>query len=72
MDDVRAHGFWKQGTNTIFDARIFNLGTNSDLRTMPKNTLVKSEKENKDKYLHFCLESRHNFNPLVFSDNGIP
>ena len=30
--DVIAHGFWKQGTNTMFDIRIVNLDAGSYLR----------------------------------------
>ena len=33
--DVSAHGFWKRGTNTMFDIRIVNLNAGSYLRMTP-------------------------------------
>ena len=45
--DVSAHGFWKWGTTTMFDVRIFNLDAGSYLRMMPEKAFAKAEKEKK-------------------------
>ena len=41
---VSAHGFWKQGTNTMFDIKIINLNIGSYLCTTPQKSLEKAEK----------------------------
>ena len=63
--DVSAHGFWKRGTNTMFDIRIVNLDAGSYLRMTPEKALAKEEKEKKDLYLQACLERRRTFTPMV-------
>ena len=63
--DVSAHGFWKQGTTTMFDIRIVKIDAGSYLRMTPENDLAKAEKEKKDSYLQACLERRRNFTPMV-------
>ena len=70
--DVSAHGFWKQGTTTIFEIRTVNLNAGSYLRMMPEKAIVNTDKEKKDLYLQDCLERRHTFNPMVYSTDGIP
>ena len=56
--DVAAHGFWRRGATTIFDARI----TDTDAPTYRNRDAVKvlaaHEKEKKDKYLEECLARR--------------
>ena len=42
--DVSAHGFWKRGTNAMFDIRTVNLNAGSYLRMAPENALAKAEK----------------------------
>ena len=49
--DVSAHSFWKRGTTTMFENRIFNLDAGSYLRMTPEKALAKAEKEKKDLYL---------------------
>ena len=63
--DISAHGFWKQGTTTIFDIRIVNIDAAFYLRMTLEKALAKTEKENKDLYLQACLESKSNFTPMV-------
>ena len=46
--DVSAHGFWKQGTTTMFDIQIANLNAGSYLHMTPEKALEKAEKEKKD------------------------
>ena len=70
--DVSAHGFWKRGTNAMFDIRIVNLDAGSYVRMTPEKALAKAEKEKKDLYLHSSLERRRNFTPMVYSTEGIP
>ena len=69
---VSAHGFWKRGTNVMFDIRIVNLDTGSYLCMTPEKTLSKAEKGRKDLYLQACLERRRNFTPMVYSVEIIP
>ena len=69
--DVSAHGFWKRGTNTMFDIRIVNLDAGSYLRMTPEKALAKAEKEKKDLYLQACLERRRTFTPMVYYADGI-
>ena len=40
--DINAHGFWKQGTTTMFDIRIVNLYAGSYLRMTPEKALPKA------------------------------
>ena len=63
--DVSSHGFWKRGNTAMFDIRIVNLDAGSYLRMTPEKALVKAEKEKKDLYLQYCLESRRTFTPMV-------
>ena len=39
---------------------------------IPEKALAKAEKEKKDLYLHFCLERRRTFTPMVYSAERIP
>ena len=39
--NVSTHGFWKKGTNTMFDIKIVNFDVDSYLRMTPKNALAK-------------------------------
>ena len=70
--DVSAHGFWKQGTTTMFDIRIVNLDAGSYLRMTPEKALAKAEKEKKDFYLQACLKHRRTFTPMVYPAERIP
>ena len=70
-EDVSTHGFWKRGTNTMFDIRIVNLDTGSYLRMTPEKPFAKAEKKKKDLYLQAFLERRHTFTPMVYSTDGI-
>ena len=70
--DVSVHGFWKWGTNALFDIQIVNLYVGSYLRHTSTKALERAEKEKKDKYLHTCLERRRSFTPMVYSADGIP
>ena len=69
--DISAHGFWKQGTTTMFDIRIFNLDAGSYLCMTPEKALTKAEKEKKYFYFQACLERRITFTPMVYSADGI-
>ena len=42
--DVNAHRFWKRGTTTMFDSRIFNLDVEFYLHMAPKKVLAKVDK----------------------------
>ena len=42
--DVSDHGFWKRGTNVMFDIRIVNLNVGSYLRMTPEKALAKVKK----------------------------
>ena len=46
--DVIPHGFWKQGTTTVFNILIVNFDAGSYLRMTPEKALSKVEKEKKD------------------------
>ena len=46
--DVSIHSFWKRGTITMFDIRIFNHDAGSYLHMMLEKALAKAEKEKKD------------------------
>ena len=70
--DVSAHGFWKRGTTSMFDIRIFNLDAGSYLRMTPEKALSKAEKEKEDLYLQACLEHRRTFTHMVYSADLIP
>ena len=41
-EDISTHGFWKQGTTTMFDIRIVNLYVGSYLHMTPEKSLVKA------------------------------
>ena len=49
----------------MFDIRIFNLDEGSYLHMMPKKDLAKAEKDNRDLYIHACLERRRSLNTMV-------
>ena len=70
--DVSVHGFWKWGTNALFDVRIVNLDAGSYLPQTSEKALATAEKDKKDKYLQPCLERRRSFTPMVYSADGIP
>ena len=63
--DVSVHGFWKWGTNALFDVRIVNLDAGSYLPQTSEKALATAEKDKKDKYLQPCLELRCTFIPMV-------
>ena len=54
--DVGVHGFWKRGTQAIFDVRITDTSSRSHRNTDPLIVLQRQEKEKKDKYRDACLE----------------
>jgi len=68
---VSAHGFWKQGTTTIFDIRVTDMDAASYRTTDPKTVLQCHECKKKAKYNNLCLACHWHFTPLVFSDNGM-
>ena len=70
--DISAHGFWKRGTPTMFNIRIFNLNVGSYLCMTPEKAIAKAEKEKNDLYLQACLERRRTFNLMVYSADGMP
>ena len=41
--NVSTHDLWNQGTTLIFDIRIVNLGTGSDLCMTPEKSLAKAD-----------------------------
>ena len=45
--DVRAHGFWNQGTTVIFYIQINNLNTGSYMHMISEKALVKAYKDKK-------------------------
>ena len=69
--DVTAYSFWKRGTTTMFDIRIFNLDAGSCLSMTPQKYIAKVEKEKKDLYIQACLERRSNFTPMIYSADRI-
>ena len=48
--DVGAHGFWRRGTQTIFDVRITDTDTPSNRNLDPLKILRRQETEKKRKY----------------------
>ena len=63
--NVSTHDLWNQGTTLIFDIRIVNLGTGSDLCMTPEKSLAKADNYKKDLYLQACRERRLYFTPMV-------
>ena len=68
---VRVHGLWLKSTNTLFDICIVNFDAGSYFRMTPEKDIVKADKDKKYRYIEDCLERRHHFTPLVFSDDII-
>ena len=52
--------------------RIVNLDAGSYLCQTSVKALSAAEKEKKYKYIHTCLEHRHNFTPMVYSVDRNP
>ena len=56
----------------MFDIQIVNLDAGSYLCMMPEKDLANTKKEKKDLYLQAFLERKKTFNPMVYSEDGIP
>jgi hypothetical protein len=69
--DIAAHGFWRNGTQTIFDVRVTDTDAHSQRNTPPERVLLRHEKDKKNKYSVACQERRKHFTPLVFSVDGL-
>ena len=69
--DTAVSSFWTKGTQAIFDVRVTNLDSASQIKSDPDNCLRKHEKEKMLKYNKACLASRKSFTPLVFSCDGM-
>eukprot|EP00957_Ditylum_brightwellii_P072414 5503127-Ditylum_brightwellii.AAC.1 len=70
--DMTIHGFWKQGTATVFDIPITSLDAKIHCTRDTKKVLEVMEKEKKDNYLESCLKHRHHFTPLMYSADSMP
>ena len=66
MGDTAVSSFWTKGTQAIFDVRVTNLDSGSQIKSDPGSCLRKNEKEKMLKYNKACLASRNSFTPLVF------
>ena len=69
--DLSFHVLWKWSTSDIFDIRIVNLDEGSYLRQRYTKDLETAEKDNKNKYLQACLDSRRSFTPMLYLEDGI-
>ena len=69
--DTGVASFWTKGTQCIFDVRVTNLDSSSQLKREPEACLRAHEKEKMKKYNAACLERRKTFTPLVFSCDGM-
>ena len=69
--DVGVHGFWKTGTQCVFDIRVTDLNQSSLQRKPADKVLEAQEREKKRQYLRPCRDARRHFTPLVFSADGL-
>ena len=69
--DKGVRGFWKHGRECIFDIRITNTEARSNRNKQPLKCLAGQEKEKKRKYERACHEQRKDFQPMVYSVDGM-
>ena len=69
--DIKIHGFWTRGTDSIFDAMISDLEGRSHRQIEPEKVLAKMEKSKKAKHLAACLERRRTFTPICYTVDGM-
>ena len=65
------HGFWRRGTDTVFDVSIADTDARSYAATCPERILEKREAAKRAKYNQVCKDQRRHFTPLVYSVDGL-
>lgn len=69
--DIKAHSFWRQGQNALFDIRVTHVNCSSSKGQSTMDIFRNHENAKKREYLKRVLEVEHaTFTPLVMGTNG--
>ena len=63
--DILFHDLWTQGVVSIYDMHVVNTYAISYQYKIPEKLLEISEREKKNRYLHYCLNKRQHCIPFV-------